>query len=136
MFFLLQFDQSSNNGLAADGVACRQAGETRTGFSRWKGIYGTWQRRKTAYEEDLMKRTFTVKAVWDNEAQVFYAQSDIEGLHIEAASLDEFEEIMLDAAPELIMANHRSVAEIAEHPLKDLIPAILWQRSETEREMA
>ena len=53
-----------------------------------------------------MKRTSSVKAIWDDEAQVFYAQSDIEGLHIEAASLDEFEEIMLDAAPELIMANH------------------------------
>ena len=48
-----------------------------------------------------MKRTFSVKAIWDDEAQVFYAQSDIE-----AASLDEFEEIMLDAAPELILANH------------------------------
>ena len=36
-------------------------------------------------------------------------------LHIEAASLDEFEEVMLDAAPELIMANHRSASEIAEH---------------------
>ena len=54
-----------------------------------------------------MKRTFSVKAIWDDEAQVFYARSDIEGLHIEAASLDEFEEIMLDAAPELILANHR-----------------------------
>lgn len=83
-----------------------------------------------------MKRTFAVKAVWDEEAQVFYAQSDIEGLHIEAASLDEFEEIMLDAAPELIMANHRTASEIFEHPLKDLVPAILWQRSETKKEMA
>ena len=54
-----------------------------------------------------MKRTFTVKAIWDNEAQVFYAQSDIGGLHIEVASLDEFEEIMLDTAPELIMVNHK-----------------------------
>lgn len=54
-----------------------------------------------------MKRTFTVKAVWDDEAQVFYAQSDIEGLHIEAASLDEFEAIIIEEAPELIMANHR-----------------------------
>jgi len=60
-----------------------------------------------------MKRTFAVKAVWDEEAQVFYAQSDIEGLHIEAASLDEFEEIMLDAVPELIMANHRIGADIS-----------------------
>ena len=83
-----------------------------------------------------MKRTFTVKAGWDDEAQVFYAQSDIEGLHIEAASLDEFEEIMLDAAPELITANHRTASEISEHPLKDLVPAILWQRPETERETA
>ncbi|MYC12154.1 MAG: DUF1902 domain-containing protein [Gemmatimonadetes bacterium] len=63
-----------------------------------------------------MKRTFTVKAVWDNEAQVFYTESDIEGLHIEAATLDEFEEIMLDTAPELIMVNHRSVSDISEYP--------------------
>ena len=79
-----------------------------------------------------MKRTFTVKAVWDEEAKVFFAESDIEGLHIEASSLDEFEEIIIEEAPELIMANHRSVSEIAERPLKDLIPAILWQRSEAE----
>ena len=25
--------------------------ETRTDFSRWKGIYETWQRRKIAYSE-------------------------------------------------------------------------------------
>ena len=55
-----------------------------------------------------MKRTFSVKAVWDEEAHVFYAQSDIEGLHIEASSLEEFEEVIIDTAPELIMANHRT----------------------------
>ena len=54
---------------------------------------------------------FTVKAIWDDEAQVFYAQSDIQGLHIEAASLNEFEAIMLDVAPELIMVNHRSASD-------------------------
>ena len=27
--------------------------ETRTDFSRWKGIYETWQRRKTAYNEQI-----------------------------------------------------------------------------------
>ena len=57
-----------------------------------------------------MKRTFSVKAVWDDDAQVFYAQSDIEGLHIEAASLDEFEAIIIEEAPELIMANHRAAS--------------------------
>lgn len=54
-----------------------------------------------------MKRTFNVKAIWDDEAQVFYSQSDIEGLHVEAASLDEFEAIIIEEAPELTMAIHR-----------------------------
>ena len=49
-----------------------------------------------------------VRAVWDAQAEVFYSESDIEGLHIEAATLDEFEAIMLDVAPELIMVNHRA----------------------------
>ncbi len=27
--------------------------ETRTDFSRWKGIYETWQRRKKAYRKQI-----------------------------------------------------------------------------------
>jgi hypothetical protein len=27
--------------------------ETRTDFSRWKGIYETWQRRKQAYRQQI-----------------------------------------------------------------------------------
>ena len=61
-----------------------------------------------------MQQTFRVKAVWDAEAAVFYSQSDIEDLHIEAATLrlgsgqalDESETIMLDGAPELIMVKN------------------------------
>jgi hypothetical protein len=30
--------------------------ETRADFSRWKGIYETWQRRKAAYREQLEGR--------------------------------------------------------------------------------
>jgi len=30
--------------------------ETRTDFSRWKGIYETWSRRKNAYLEKMQKR--------------------------------------------------------------------------------
>ncbi|NOT55990.1 MAG: hypothetical protein HOP18_15430 [Deltaproteobacteria bacterium] len=30
--------------------------ETRTDFSRWKGIYETWQRRKQSYGEQLKHR--------------------------------------------------------------------------------
>ncbi|MBS3932980.1 MAG: hypothetical protein KGZ35_01340 [Truepera sp.] len=30
--------------------------ETRSDFSRWKGIYETWQRRKRKYDEQVKKR--------------------------------------------------------------------------------
>ena len=30
--------------------------ETRADFSRWKGIYETWQRRKAAYTEQMRQR--------------------------------------------------------------------------------
>ena len=31
--------------------------ETRRDFSRWKGIYETWRRRKAAYEEQIKTRS-------------------------------------------------------------------------------
>lgn len=77
-----------------------------------------------------MKRTFTIKAVWDDEARVFYSESDIIGLHIEAETIEEFEEIMSDTAVELVIANHITAPELASLPMKDLVPAILWQRPE------
>jgi hypothetical protein len=33
--------------------------ETRTDFSRWKGIYETWQRRKQAYSQQLAEHDVT-----------------------------------------------------------------------------
>lgn len=58
-----------------------------------------------------MKRVFTVEAIWDEEAKVFYSESDISGLHIETRTLEEFEEVMNDVTAELIVANHmRAVA--------------------------
>ncbi|MGN7292165.1 DUF1902 domain-containing protein [Rhizobium sp. SAFR-030] len=76
----------------------------------------------------MTKRTFSVKAVWDEEAKVYYCESDIVGLHIEAPTIDVFEEVMFDAAVELIVANHISPEDLATTPLKDLIPAILFER--------
>ena len=32
--------------------------ETRTDFSRWKGIYETWRRRKQSYTEQYLSFTF------------------------------------------------------------------------------
>lgn len=33
--------------------------ETRSDFSRWKGIFETWQRRKDAYRKQLQHRELT-----------------------------------------------------------------------------
>lgn len=75
-----------------------------------------------------MKRTFFIKAHWDEDAKVFYSESDIDGLHIEAPSIDAFEEVIFDAAVDLIVANHMTDSDVAGTAMKDLIPAILWQR--------
>jgi hypothetical protein len=76
----------------------------------------------------VMKRTFFVKAVWDDEAKVFYSESDIDGLHIEAPTVDAFEDVLFDAAIDMIVANHISASDLANTPIRDLIPAILWER--------
>ena len=75
-----------------------------------------------------MKRNFYVKAVWDDEAKVFYADSDIKGLGIEAADLDTFEEVMNAHAIELIMANHVTAKEAMTIPVCDLVPTIIYHK--------
>lgn len=77
-----------------------------------------------------MQNKFFVKACWDEEAGVYYSESDIIGLHIEADTIEAFEEAMDDAVPELIFANHISqhISAMPAISLQDLIPAVLWQR--------
>ena len=76
----------------------------------------------------MVKRAFSVRAIWDDEAGVFYADSDIVGLHIEATTIEAFEALLFELGPELIVANHISAPDLANTPLTDLIPAILWER--------
>lgn len=59
--------------------------------------------------------SFFVKAVWDAEAGVFYSDSNIVGLHIEAETIEEFREITANLAPELILANR----PLKDEPLTD-----------------
>ena len=61
-----------------------------------------------------MKRIFYVTAVWDEEAGVYYSESDIVGLHIEAESIEDFEQEMLEFAAELIIENHFEAEAIDE----------------------
>ncbi len=75
-----------------------------------------------------MKKIFRVRALWDEEAQRFYSDSDIRGLHIETDTLDEFEAVLADVAAELVLANHYSPEELAATPLEQLTPIIVWER--------
>ncbi len=76
----------------------------------------------------MSRQTFHVKAIWDAEAAVFYSESDIIGLHIEAADLDTLEQILLTEAADLVVANHSSNADVGRTPIEHLIPTILWQQ--------
>jgi hypothetical protein len=73
---------------------------------------------------------FHVRACWDSEARRFYSESDIVGLHIETATIEEFEAVMKDVAVDLIFANHFSAHDMANKPIKEWVPAIVWQRPE------
>jgi Domain of unknown function (DUF1902) len=77
-----------------------------------------------------MKRSYYIRAIWDDEAKVYYSESDISGLHIETKTLDEFEEVMNDFALELIMDNHLDSHDLVSLPLRDWVPTIIWQRPE------
>jgi hypothetical protein len=48
---------------------------------------------------------FTVTALWDEEAHVFYSESDVPGLSVEASTFDEFVELVQALAPEMIVDN-------------------------------
>jgi hypothetical protein len=76
----------------------------------------------------MTKRTFTVTAHWDSEAQIYYSESDIVGLHIEAATLEEFEELLMELGPELALSNHLLRPENASATLAEMIPTIIWKR--------
>lgn len=75
----------------------------------------------------MTQRTFAVQAIWDEAAQVWVSESDIQGLHIEAETLQEFEQLVGEFARELIVTNHMSDKDIADTPMRDLIPAIIMR---------
>lgn len=75
----------------------------------------------------MSKHHFYIKAIWDEDAQVFVSESNIIGLHIETQTLTEFEAVMHENAADLVLANHIKPADMAKKKLTDLIPAIFWQ---------
>lgn len=77
-----------------------------------------------------IKRSYYVKALWDDEARVFWSESDIKGLHIEAGTLEEFENLVGELAPDLIFDNHLRQDELGATALKDLIPSVVVRAPE------
>lgn len=60
-----------------------------------------------------MARSFYVKALWDAEAKVWYSETDIPGLALQAETLEEFEDLIRHFAPDLLASNlniHEPVA--------------------------
>lgn len=72
--------------------------------------------------------TFFVRTAWDEEAEVFVSESNIKGLHIEAKTIDEFEEVMNDLVGDLIVANHIQGPEFTTRKIKDLFSTVVWER--------
>lgn len=72
-----------------------------------------------------IQRSYFVRAFWDADAQVFCSESDIRGLHIEASTLEEFEDLVGVLAPDLIFENHLRQDELGATALKDLVPAVV-----------
>lgn len=83
-----------------------------------------------------MQRTFKVEACWDKDAKVWYSVSDIKGLTIETETLENFEKILFEVAPELIVSNHIRPEDLINRTMPELVPAILWQRPENKFECA
>jgi len=79
----------------------------------------------------MAQRRFTVRAIWDAEASVWIADSDIIGLHVEAPTLSEFQDLVGEFAADLIVANHFSADDLENSELRDLIPAVVIQECGT-----
>ena len=83
-----------------------------------------------------MKRTFYVKALWDDEAKVWYSETDIEGLFINSKDLDEFEIVINEFAGDLVLENHWKHENVSFDLITTTVPIILWQRPIESRQAA
>lgn len=55
--------------------------------------------------EAMPKTSYYVRAIWDDEASVYYSESNIPGLVIEADTLADFMDAAQELGPEMLEAN-------------------------------
>ena len=77
--------------------------------------------------------SFSITAIWDEDTQVYYSESDIVGLHIEAQTIEEFVAEAKMHAPDMILRNHLTFDDLSAKPLTDLIPSIFLDMPDTAR---
>jgi hypothetical protein len=68
-----------------------------------------------------MKRMFYVKALWDDEVNVWHSETNIDGLFIETKTLEKFEDIMPALANDMVLANHMPVTHEKNIRLKSCL---------------
>lgn len=76
-----------------------------------------------------MRKSFDVSAIWDEDQKLWYSESDLIGLHVEAATFPEFQKLVHEFAAELIVTNHYSDDDL-ERDLREIIPAIVISQHE------
>ena len=69
---------------------------------------------------------FYIRPIWDDEAKIYYSDSNIIGLHLEARSIDELFAIADEVAIDLVLANHISQDDIFAKPLKEMISTMCY----------
>jgi Domain of unknown function (DUF1902) len=51
----------------------------------------------------MAAKQYVIRAVWDPEARVFFAESNVPGLNVEAETIPELVEILQDVVPALLL---------------------------------
>jgi predicted RNase H-like HicB family nuclease len=67
----------------------------------------------------MVERSFTLRAHWDSDAKVYWAESDdVPGLVTESATFDQLVANVMELVPELLRLNDHPRARDAELPIQ------------------
>ncbi|MEL6550692.1 MAG: DUF1902 domain-containing protein [Pseudomonadota bacterium] len=83
-----------------------------------------------------MATRFYAKPIWDPEAEVWISDSNIIGLHLEAKTLAEFEELVDEFAAELILSNHFRGKLPSDENLGSWLPTVVINQPGTLADLA
>ena len=62
-----------------------------------------------------MSETYFIRAIWDPDAKVYYSDTNVPGLVVEAESLGEFVSIAEELLPEILEANLGQAVSSGRH---------------------